>query len=168
MSYENPKRIQLKDHDVFIALKTHEVLEELDRELRGIGLGVTAVQYYNNEYCPERDRSCTCPHWFAIRLENLHTRIYEPNIWFFVCQRKRVFEIRWGHLDEKQTFVNDDFWIKNERDRTQTAGKYIHSYGLKQAASDIKIAHQAAEIKHYKSKNFDEYYVIIFREKDAQ
>ncbi len=167
MSYEKPTRIQLKGHDVFIALRTHEVLEELDRHLRNAGLTITAVQYYSNEYCPERHRGCTCPHWFAVRIENLHTRIYEPNIWFFVCARKRVYEVRWGHLDEERMFVEDDFWIKTGR-RTQEKGKYIHSWSLKEAASDIKIAHQAAEISHYKSTTYDEYYAKIFRTEDSQ
>ena len=164
MSYEKPERIQLNQHDVFIALKTKEVLGELNRELRNIGFVITAIHYHKNEYCPERERGCTCPHWFMIKIENIHTRIYEPNIWFMICKRKRVYEIRWGHLGEDQTFVENDFWI-NSDNRTQQVGKYIHSYGLKQAASDIKIAHQAAEIKDYKSKEFEEYYAILFKKK---
>lgn len=163
MSYEKPKRIYLKDHNIFIALATKEVMDELEKELGKIGLCITSIQYYENEYCPERSIGCTCPHWFCVKIENLHIRIYEPNIWFWVCKRKRVYEVRWGHLNEERTFVGKDFWIKNERDRTQVEGKYIHSYGLKQAAQDIKIAHQAAEIEHYRGKEYKEYYTIIFK-----
>jgi len=162
MSYEKPKEIRLNEHDPFIAIATKNVERELEAELNKIGLTMRVCRYYENSYCTCRSVGCTCPHWFAASIELLYPRIYEVRPYFWVCKRKRVYEIRWGHQDEA-TWVFDDFWINTKTERTQVAGKYIHSYGLKQAAEDMKIAHQAAEIKHYKSKNYNEYYAAIFK-----
>lgn len=164
MSYEKPDKIPSDQNDLYITLHTTDLVRGLELELSLVGLRIAAIAYFKNEYCGSRERPCNCPHWLQIKVENLHNRIYEPNVWFWVCRRKRVYEIRFRDTS-RGGFVEDDFWINTKvSSRTQTAGSYIHSYGLKQAASDIKIAHQAAEIKHYKSKNFDTYYAAIFKE----
>ena len=161
MSYEKPEAVPENQNDVYQILHTTDVVRELERELNLVGLTLDSVNYYKNEYCGDRPDNCSCPHWLKIKVINLHKRIYEPYIQFWVCKRKRVYSIRFTNSDNV-SFVENNFWI-DAKNRTQTAGKLIHSYGLKQAASDIKIAHQAAEIKHYKSKNYDDYYSKIFR-----
>ena len=166
MSYEKPDVIPEQQNQLHITLHTMDLVRDLDLELNLVGLRIEHIAYFKNEYCGDRDRPCGCPHWLQVEIVNLHKRIYEPNVWFWVCRRKRVYEIRFCDTDGG-SFVEDDFWIDTDKERTQTAGKYIHSYGLAQAASDIKIAHQAAEIKHYKSEEYNKYYAIIFKKKQT-
>ena len=165
MSYAKPDAIPKSQDDPCIVLHTVDTVRALERELNLVGLAIEAVDYYKNEYCGDRQPPCVCTHWFKIKLVNLHRRIFEPNVWFYVCMRKRVYEIRWTD-DSGFSFVEDDFWINTPLfDRTQVAGKYIHSYGLRQAAADIKIAHQAAEVKTYKREAYDKYQSQVFKRK---
>jgi len=60
--------------------------------------------------------------------------------------------------------VDDDFWINAAKDRTQGKG-HVHSYGLAQAAQDIRTIHQAVELHDYKSEKFREYYASLFQQK---
>lgn len=167
MSYQKPDEIPEEQNDICRTLHTADLVRNLDGELRLVGLCLTSVRYFKNEYCGDRGKGhesdCMCPHWLQVCIEAFPKRFYEPNFWVWVCKRKSVYEVRFTDMSG-DSFVSKDFWIDNERDRTQGKGCYIHSYGLKQVASDIQIAHQAAEIKHYKSKNYDEYYADIFRE----
>jgi len=75
-----------------------------------------------------------------------------------ICRRKRVYELRYEGM------VDDDFWINAAKDRTQGEG-HVHSYGLIQAAQDIGIIYQAAELHDYKSGKFKEYYATLFQQK---
>ena len=161
MSYEKPDPISEKQNTVSKTLNTTDLVRNLNCELNIIGLRINGVSYYKNEYCGDRDPPCSCPYWFRAKIEHLYTRIYEPNIWFLVCRRKRVYEIRFI-TDYEGSFVEDDFWIKKGY-QTQVKGKYIHAYNLKEAAGYIKIAHQASEIKHYQSDNYKEYYAGILK-----
>lgn len=163
MSYEKPDEIPESQNDVYKTLHTVDIIRKLEKELNLIGLSMEDITYYKNEYCGDREQKCGCPHWFKIKITNLYKRIYEPNVWFFVCKRKRVYEIRFGH-ENGFSFVGENFWIDTKSfGRTQEKGKYIHSYGLEQVAHDIKIAHQAAEIKDYQSLQFDEFHSLIFK-----
>lgn len=160
MSYENPDEIPSEQNDPYITMHTSDAVRELATELNLIGLKLECIHYYKNEYCSNREPTkCTCPHWFKIKVESLHTRILEPHVWIWVCKRKRVWELRY------KDHVEEDFWI-NTGNRTQEKGSYIHSYELTQVASDIKIIHQAAEIKIYRSPDHDKYYGTIFRVKE--
>lgn len=166
MSYKKPDEIPEKQNQIYITLHTIDVVRQLEHELQLVGLRIASVTYYKNEYCGERIQPCGCPHWFKVKIENFHRCFYEVNVWFWVCKRKRVYEIRFCDEDGNG-FVEKDFWI-NGKERTQEAGTLIHSWGLKQAANDIKIAHQAAEIKHYQSKCFTDYYAKLFRKEGKE
>lgn len=162
MSYENPDAVPVEQIDPFIYINTSDAVRELELQLSLRGLRIEHINYSKNEYCGDRTvTKCTCPHWFRLKLVNLHTRTYEPNVWVFVCKRKRVWEIRY------EGFVEDDFWI-NTGTRTQVAGHYIHSYSIPQVAEDIQIIYQAAEIKQYRSKDHDKYYSAMFRRMASQ
>lgn len=171
MSYQKPDTIPEEQNDIYRTLHTAALVRVLDCELKSVGLCLTNTRYFKNEYCGDRgkghERKCGCPHWLQVQIESFPKRFYEPNFWVWICKRKSVYEIRFTD-SLGDSFVDNDFWISNERDRTQGKGSYIHSYGLKQVATDIQIAHQASEIKHYKSKDYDEYYAQIFREKEKE
>jgi hypothetical protein len=173
MSYENPDQVPVEQevsNNAIIYSNTISNIGELDTELNKIGLKLSQTKLYKNEYCAGGDnRTCDCPHWFQVKIENLFHRHYEPNFWVFVCQRKNVKELRFYTIigDERNNFVKDDFWINTKTDRTQGNG-YIHSHSSEQAAQDIKIAHQAAEIEDYKSEKFKKYYEKLFRKKEEK
>ncbi len=133
-------------------------------------------EYYKNEYCGDRGigrdewdgegnktvretPDCSCPHWFSIKIENLFTRIFEPHCYITICKRKRVYEIRYENC------VPKDFWIDVDN-RTQEKGKYIHSYGLQQAAKDIKQIHQMAKMIDYQRISYAKYHSNIFKKKE--
>ena len=159
MSYDKPDEIPERQiDDSAIWHTTGQAIRVLDNELRSLCLRMEIYKYFKNEYCGERLNKCGCPHWFQVKIESLHKRIYEPHCYIMVCKRKRVYEIRFDGM------VDNDFWINTERDRSQ--GKdYIHSYGLIQAAQDIRIIHQAAELHDYKSEKFRDYYASLFQQK---
>lgn len=162
MSYEKPADIPNEQiSDAVIWHTTSEVIRVLSDELRKVGLSLRVHVYYKNEYCGDRLNHCSCTHWFMIQIVSLYERIYQPHCYIMICKRKRVYEIRYKDM------VDDDFWINTKVDRTQGNG-YIHSYGLKQAAEDIAIIYQAAEIHDYKSSKFEEYHACLFKKKERR
>jgi hypothetical protein len=156
MSYEKPDEIPKEQiNNAIIWHTTSEVIRELSDELKKVGLTLHIHHYFKNEYCGNRPYNCSCPHWIQMRILSNFEKIYHPHCYIILCKRKRVFEIRYKGM------VDNNFWINTKTDRTQGSG-YIHSYGLKQAAEDIAIIYQAAEIHDYKSKNFKECYEKLF------
>jgi hypothetical protein len=161
MSYDNPDDIpESQINNAQIWHNTAEVVRILDLELRTLGLRLEMYRYAKNEYCGDSERShgCTCPHWFQVSIEALVSRLYEPHCYVWICKRKHVYEIRYHEM------VDEEFWINTETNRTQGKG-YVHSYGLAQAAQDIRIIHQAAEIHDYKSAKFTDYFAPMFKKR---
>lgn len=162
MSYDKPDEIpDSQMNNCMIWHNTAEVIRILDLELRALGLRMDIHRYAKNEYCGDRPEKCTCPHWFQIHVESLFTRIYEPHCYLWVCKRTRVYELRYHEM------VDDDFWIRDAKNRTQGQG-YVHSYGLIQVAQDIRTIHQGAEVHDYKGEKFAEYYADLFRHQDGE
>lgn len=157
MSYDKPT--QLLDKKDLRLLETFVQYNAFSEGLALVGLQIGDVNYYNNEYCPNKDgdgRICRCPYWFHISIARLPTRIYEPNVWIWIKRRKRVWEL------EYEGFVEKDFWIHNE-EVTQEPGKYIHAWTVKKMVEYISIIYQAAEIKNYSGQEYIKYYAKLFR-----